>query len=98
LPHVQALQNELKDREDVVILAHNTGADTPEFIGQYFQQSGFTFTPVLDAGAPGTNVKVLGARFMPCNVVVGPDGKVLHASVGFNEPVIRRLLGLPAKG
>ena len=98
MPLVQKIQNDLKGRDDVLILAHNAGVDSHETIAKYFQDSGFTFTPIVDSGKQGADSKALGVRAYPTNIVIGPDGKVLHASVGFNETVIRKLLGAPAKG
>ncbi len=98
MPLVQKLQEDLKGRSDVLIVAHNSGADSPETIAQYFKDSGFAFQPLVDAGDRGADGRSLAVKYYPTNFVLGPDGRILHASVGFNEPRIRELLGAPPKG
>ena len=89
------MYEELADRDDVVILAVNGGMDTPEVVQKYWSKSGFDFPAVMDLeGQKGTIASALGVKAFPTNLVVGPDGTVRFASVGFNEPVIRKYLGL----
>lgn len=95
MPSVQKLHEELADRDDIVILAVNSGDDTREVVASYWEKAGFEFPALLDVeGGEGDNAEALGVMAFPTNLVVGPDGKVLFASVGFDEPVIRKHLGL----
>ena len=98
MPLVQKIQKDIEGRSDVMIVAHNAGVDSKDEISKYFKDSGFTFTPIIDAGDKGGDSRMMGVAAYPTNIVIGPDGKVLHASVGFNETLIRKLLGAPAKG
>ncbi len=89
------MHEELADRDDVVILAVNGGQDTAEVAQKYWDKSGFDFPAVMDLDGQKADIaKALGVMAFPTNLVIGPDGKVRFASVGFNEPVIRKYLGL----
>lgn len=89
------MQDELTGREDVEILAINSGEDSRDDVAEYWTEAGFGFSAVVDPpGARGDLNHVLGAIAYPTNIVVGPDGIVLYASYGFSEPTIRKLLGL----
>ena len=95
MPSIQKLQEELGDRDDVVIVALNTGNDTKDVVQEYWEKEGFSFEAVLDPeGSEGANAKALGLRASPSNIIVGADGKVTYASVGFDEEQIRYYLGL----
>jgi len=95
LPSVQELHEELADRDDVAILALNSGVDDDEVVERYWEDSGFSFPAVMDVpGEEGANARSLKAKVFPTNIVVGPDGRVLYASVGYDEARIRELLGL----
>jgi hypothetical protein len=95
LPSVQKLYEEIDGRDDLAILAVNSGTDSKDVIESYWKKAGFDFPAVRDVeGQKGANSSALGVMAFPTNLVVGPDGKVLFASVGFNEPVIRKYLGL----
>ncbi len=85
------MQDELGDRDDVVILALNNG-DARDVVVDYWDDEGFTFDAVLDLQR--RNAKALGVAAFPTNIVVGADGKVTYASVGFDEEQIRYYLGL----
>lgn len=94
MPSIQKLYEELEDRDDIVILAMNSGADTKEVVEKYWAKEGFDFPALLDDRGSGSNTEALGAMAFPTNLVVGPDGKVRFASVGFDEATIRKHLGL----
>lgn len=95
MPSVQKLHDELAGRDDVAILALNNGADTEDVVKNYWDKSGYTFPAVIDvAGEAGANARSLRAKAFPTNIVVGPDGRVLYASVGYDEVRIRELLGV----
>jgi len=91
LPSIQDLQDDLGDRDDVVILALNHG-DKRDVVADYWEDEGFTFEAVLDLKR--RNAGALGVAAFPTNIVVGADGKVTYASVGFDEDQIRYYLGL----
>ena len=89
------MSEEIADRDDMVILAVNSGADSRDVVKKYWDESGFSFPALLDvAGKDGANTEALGALAFPTNLVVGPDGKVRFASVGFDEATIRKYLGI----
>ena len=95
MPSIQELQEELGDRDDVVILAMNTGQDTEQVVADYWEKEGFTFAAVLDPpDRRGGNAQALGLMASPTNIIVDRNGKVTYASVGFDEEQIRLYLGL----
>jgi len=89
------MSEEIADRDDIVILAVNTGADSRDVVEKYWDKSGFSFPALLDVvGKRGATTEALGAMAFPTNLVVGPDGNVRFASVGFDEATIRKYLGI----
>ena len=89
------MQEELTGRDDKLILAINSGDDSRAEVKEFWDEIGYDFTAVVDPpGGRGQLNQVLGAMAYPTNIVVGPDGVVLHASYGFQEDAIRKLLGL----
>jgi len=89
------MQDELGDRDDVQILAFNTGDDTSDVVETYFEKEGFTFDAVMDVdGKARANARSLGLAASPTNIVVDRDGRVMYASVGFDEAQVRTYLGL----
>ncbi len=89
------MQEELGDREDVIILGINSGDDSREAVQAFWDEMGFQWDAVVDPpGRRGKLSEHLGAIAYPTNIVVDPDGVVLHASYGFDEVRIRDLLGL----
>jgi hypothetical protein len=79
----------------VIILALNTGKDTESVVAEYWKKEGFTFDAILDPeGADGNNARSLGITASPTNIIVGEDGKVTYASVGFDEEQVRLYMGL----
>ena len=95
MPHIQKLQDDLAGRDDVVILALNRG-DEKAVVADYWADEGFTFEAVYEEDG-GANADAMGVQAFPTNIVVGNDGRVLYATVGFDaakEAHIRKLLGL----
>jgi hypothetical protein len=89
------MQEELGERDDVLILAINSGDDSRAEVAQHWANLGYDFAAVVDPpGGRGQLNQVLGAIAYPTNIVVDPDGIVLHASYGFSETRIRELLDL----
>jgi len=89
------MQAELADRDDVLILAINSGDDSRAEVAEHWAGLGYDFAAVVDPpGERGGLNQALGAIAYPTNLVVGPDGIVLHAGYGFPEAKIRGLLGL----
>ena len=79
----------------MAIYALNSGNDPPGAIAEFWEAAGYDFTAVADLdGRAGANADSVGAAAFPVNIVVGPDGRVLHARVGFHEERIRELLGI----
>ena len=95
MPHIQKLHQDLADRDDVIILALNRG-DDKDVVAEYWADEGFTFEAVYEDEG-GANADAMGVQAFPTNIVVGKDGRVLYATVGFDdekEAYIRQLLGL----
>ena len=79
----------------MIILALNTGADTKAVVANYWKKEGFSFDAVLDPeGSERNNARSLGIAASPTNIIVGEDGKVTYASVGFDEEQVRLYMGL----
>jgi cytochrome c biogenesis protein CcmG/thiol:disulfide interchange protein DsbE len=66
--------------------------DTAEVIRDYWSESGFTFPAMMQE--KGEVSASFGVRAYPTNYLIGPDGKVIWRGVGFEEEVVRELLGL----
>jgi hypothetical protein len=67
--------------------------DPEDTIQKYIQEGNFTFKIVM--GGQGENYtvgKAYGVMAYPTNYLVGPDGKVLWRSVGFDEAGLRAAL------
>jgi len=95
LPSIQRLHEELAGRDDIAIYALNSGADSLDVIREYWDDEGFAFPALLERGAQvGHAARDLGVKAYPTNIVLDPDGKVLYASVGWNEAAVRSVLGL----
>lgn len=95
MPSIQRMKEQAAGRDDLVFLAMNTGRDNAQVVADYWEDAGFTLTAVLDeAGRRGRNAQAMGLVASPTNIVVGPDGTVLYASVGFDERTIRKYLRL----
>lgn len=95
MPSVQEMHEEISGRTDLAIYALNSGSDEKQVIQDYWTKSGFTFPSLFEEGdARGKSASALGVQAYPTNIVVGPDGKVKYASVGFNEAAIRAAMGL----
>jgi hypothetical protein len=89
------MHEELAGRDDVLILAVNSGNDSRAAVAEHWAGLGYDFAAVVDPpGARGKLNETLGAIAYPTNIVVGPDGTVLYAGYGFAEQRIRTLLGL----
>jgi hypothetical protein len=89
------MQDELAGRDDVLILAINSGDDSRVEVQELWDELAYDFPAVVDPpGQRGQLNQTLGAIAYPTNIVVGPDGIVLRASYGFQEQPIRELLGL----
>lgn len=80
--------DEYKDR-GVVVLAVNNG-DAVENIKKYFEKGKFTFRPVRQKADEISKAYKVSAY--PTNYVIGPDGKVAEAVVGFEEEKIKAAL------
>jgi thiol-disulfide isomerase/thioredoxin len=83
-PHLQRLQEELKDRS-FQIVAVNRG-DTEEKISDFLKTNSYTFNVAM--GGVGENYavgKAYGVRAYPTNILIDSTGKVLWRSVGFRD-------------
>ena len=78
----------------MVFLAVNY-SDSRDVIEKYWKDEGFTLKAVQQDDS--TVSDALGVQAYPTNYVLGPDGKVLWRSVGWNESAIRSALKSTAK-
>ena len=69
------------------MVAINTG-DPADVIQAYMKESGFTFKAVM-AGEDAKVPNAYRVEASPTNYLVGPDGKILWSSVGFDEQGLR---------
>ncbi len=75
------LSEEYKDR-GVVVLAVNNG-DTLEKIKEFFEKEKFTFRPVRQKAREISDAYKVSAY--PTNCLIGPDGKIAEAVLGFKR-------------
>lgn len=67
--------------------------DTEEQVQKYLKEGGFTFRVVMGGrGKDYTLGKAYGVQAYPTNYLVGPDGKIVWRSVGFDEAGLRAAL------
>lgn len=91
MPHLSDLWSEVsQQRQDVSFLSVNIG-DAPDFIRRWWEQEGFRHEAVTQQGQAVS--AAFGVRAYPSNIVLGPDGTVRYAGVGYDEPAIRAALG-----
>ncbi|MBI5153720.1 redoxin domain-containing protein [Candidatus Poribacteria bacterium] len=99
IPKIQALAEELKDR-DVVFLAMNTDHDDPEGetanqkVKSFVQDNKLTLKQVM-VGESDTSLDYI-ANSIPMTVIIGPDGEILNVFVGYlpgMEGEIRKEIG-----
>lgn len=80
LPEVQKLHEELRNREDAVVLTFNLD-DNPGLVAPYLKEKGYTF-PVLPALPL---IERMGVELsIPRNWIAGPGGKVLWEQLGYS--------------
>jgi hypothetical protein len=84
---------ELKSK-GLELIAINNG-DSKDRINQYVKEGSFTF-PIGMGGPRNTKdyqvFENYGVQAYPTNYVIGPDGKVVFRTIGFNEKGIREAL------
>jgi peroxiredoxin len=78
LPDVQVLHEKYADDPNVVILAMNVRDDN-ERMAAYWAERGYTFPTLNDAD---DLAEQFGVKAFPSTVIIGPDGRVIHAAVG----------------
>ena len=72
-----------------MVLAVNNG-DAAENIKSYFEKGKFTFRPVRQKASEISEAYKVSAY--PTNYVIGPDGKVAEAVLGFDEAKLKAAL------
>jgi hypothetical protein len=60
-----------------------------EDVSRFFRENELTFPCLVGGDVRSTKYGVIG---IPTNYIIGPDGKVAAAFVGYNEAAIRREL------
>lgn len=93
MPHLQSLWSEAQQKwgDKVAFVCVNIGDDKP-VIEDWWSEQKFTLRAVQQDGDAVS--RAFGVQFYPTNYVIGPDGKVLYAMVGFQEPALRKALGM----
>jgi hypothetical protein len=93
MPHLSDLWSEVSQgsegreaRKDVEFLAVNF-SDTPEVVRAWWKEGGFKLRPVLQH--EGDVSEAFGVHAYPTNYVIGPDGKVVWAGIGYEPAMIR---------
>ncbi len=101
MPFLAALYSTYKDKGLMVLsVSIDKEADKVDFVRNLAKQSAVTF-PVLS-----DRFNIVAKRYMisrlPCLYLIGPDGKVVLVSVGYNEDIstqilegVRKLVGEP---
>lgn len=77
------------EKRGLVVLTVNFG-DRSETVRTYFEKERFTMTPVRQRKDEVS--RAFGVQVYPTNYVIGPDGKIVWRSVGFDEPALRSAL------
>jgi hypothetical protein len=95
MPYLSDLWSEISSqRDDVTILAVNHG-DPEQRIADYWRERGFRHPAVRQEGSAVS--RAFGVSAYPANFVIGPTGKILYASAGYDEAAIRRALASTAR-
>jgi peroxiredoxin len=82
LPHVQELWNTYQGRDDFELLVIGR-EETTETVTEFRKQHGYSFPIAAD---PDRAVYDLFAtEFIPRTYLIGPDGIVCFAAIGFDE-------------
>jgi len=84
LPDIERARQKLADRQDIaiVVVANDSGGDTPEKVRQFADQSGGSLPFAYDAG--GKAHKAFGFTGVPALVVIDKSYRVRLAREGFN--------------
>lgn len=97
LPQVQVLHQKYKKNSDVVILAMNVGDDNGA-MKKWWEKKKYGFPTLNDADELAKNY---GIKAFPSSILIGPDGKVIEATVGSAyslEPALKKALEAKQKG
>ena len=87
LPHLNKLLTEMRNKGfDILSINVTDNADT---VGKVWKSGGFSMKVLLKGDDVANKYKVSG---IPTNYLVGSDGKILAAYVGFDEAGIRQTL------
>jgi hypothetical protein len=73
------------------ILAVNPG-DEKEVIEKYYKSGGFTFPTIMNGKNDNDVIKNYRVVGYPTNYLIGPDGKVLKAFLGYQEDALKQAL------
>ncbi len=95
MPSISSLWSEVsKNRKDVLILAVNLN-DEKDVIAKYWSTGEFTHSAVRQQDAEVS--AAFKVQAYPTNYVIGPDGKILYRSVGWNEGAVSAALAATAR-
>jgi hypothetical protein len=85
------MYDELKDKGFEIVAVN--AEDSEEQILKYIAEERFSFRIVMGgSGDQYTLGKAYGVEAYPTNYLVGPDGKILFRTIGFDEEAIRAAL------
>jgi thiol-disulfide isomerase/thioredoxin len=84
LPEIERVRKMLADRQDIaiVVVANDSGGDTPEKVRQFAEQSGGGLRFAYDAG--GKAHKAFGFTGVPALVVIDKSRRIRLGREGFN--------------
>lgn len=90
MPGVQKIHDRFKDR-GVAVLGINIGEDDDADPAGYMKEKGFTYGLLLRGELAA---EAYGVMSIPHFFVIGVDGKIIHASVGFDEEEAEKIASL----
>lgn len=88
MPGLQKLHEKYKDKPVAVLGVNCRERSASSNPMAYIKEKGFTYGQLLQGDAVANAYRVGG---IPCLYVIGPDGKILHATAGFH-PTLEELL------
>ncbi|MHC4908570.1 MAG: TlpA family protein disulfide reductase [Planctomycetota bacterium] len=87
MPQVQVLHSKYAKNPQIVILAMNVGDDNDK-MKKWWAEKKYTFPTLNDADELAG---AYGIKAFPASIVIGPDGMVLHATVGSAHEVEKQI-------
>ena len=90
MPHLSDLWSEVsQQRQDVAFVSVNIG-DSQQVVSDWWKEEGFAHEPALQQRDEVS--RAFGVQAYPTHYVLGPDGRVLWRSVGWDPDALRAAL------